>query len=82
MMSRISNAVPTGKQGRKVSIQDALQAGDGLQKVLSELDDGQLLLKVAQQIEGLPRNYSTHAAGVVLSADTHCRCSQGLTNAY
>ena len=70
MMSRISNAVPTGKQGRKVSIQDALQAGDGLQKVLSELDDGQLLLKVAQQIEGLPRNYSTHAAGVVLSADT------------
>lgn len=70
MMSRISNAVPTGKQGRKVSIQDALQAGDGLQKVLAELDDGPLLLKVAQQIEGLPRNYSTHAAGVVLSADT------------
>lgn len=68
MMSRLSNAVPQGKQGRKVSIQDALQAGSGLQNVLSEIENGQLLLKVAQQIEGLPRNYSTHAAGVVLSS--------------
>lgn len=69
MMSRLSNAVPQGKQGRKVSLQDALQAGPGLKNVLAEIENGQLLLKVAQQIEGLPRNYSTHAAGVVLSAE-------------
>ncbi len=69
MMSRISNAVPQGKQGRKVFIQDALKESKALQTTLSEIDNGELLLKVARQIEGLPRNYSTHAAGVVLSSD-------------
>ncbi|MEX0380633.1 DNA polymerase III subunit alpha [Leuconostoc sp. MS02] len=69
MMTRMSNAVPQGKQGHKVSIQDALNESDRLQTVLSDIDNGDLLLKVAQHIEGLPRNYSTHAAGVVLSSE-------------
>ncbi|MBZ5988465.1 DNA polymerase III subunit alpha [Leuconostoc gasicomitatum] len=69
MMSRISNAVPQGKQGRKVLIQDTLNASNVLRTVLSDVDNGELLLKVAQHIEGLPRNYSTHAAGVVLSSE-------------
>ena len=69
MMSRISHAIPQPKQGRKVSIQDALESSDNLKNTLSIIENGDLLLKVAQQIEGLPRNYSTHAAGVVLSAD-------------
>ncbi|CAM3159242.1 DNA polymerase III subunit alpha [Leuconostoc rapi] len=69
MMSRISNAVPQPKQGRKVTIQNALEVSDNLKNTLSSIENGDLLLKVAQQIEGLPRNYSTHAAGVVLSAD-------------
>lgn len=69
MMSRISNTVPQGKQGRRVFIADALKQSTRLQDILAEIDNGELLLKVAQQIEGLPRNYSTHAAGVVLSQD-------------
>ena len=70
MMSRISNAVPQGKQGRKVLIQDTLNESNVLRTVLSDVDNGDLLLKVAQHIEGLPRNYSTHAAGVVLSSES------------
>lgn len=69
MMSRISNAIPQPKQGRKVVIQDALATSDQLKNTLATIENGELLLKVAQHIEGLPRNYSTHAAGVVLSAD-------------
>ena len=57
MMSRISNAVPQGKQGRKVLIQDTLNESNVLRTVLSDVDNGDLLLKVAQHIEGLPRNY-------------------------
>lgn len=67
MMSRISNAVPQGKQGRRVTIGEALKDSEALSRVLGDIDNGDLLLKTAQKIEGLPRNYSTHAAGVVLS---------------
>ncbi|MGX7051446.1 DNA polymerase III subunit alpha [Leuconostoc palmae] len=67
MLSKISNAVPQGKQGRKVSIQNALDTSKALENVLKTIENGKLLLRIAQQIEGLPRNYSTHAAGVVLS---------------
>lgn len=41
-----------------------------LQNTLADLPNGELLLQVAQKIEGLPRNYSTHAAGIVISQES------------
>lgn len=67
-LSKLSASIPEGKNGRKVSINDALQSPQ-LQNTLRDIDNGKLLLQTALKIEGLPRNYSTHAAGIVLSAN-------------
>ena len=48
MMSRISNAVPQGKQGRRLTIGEALKDSDALSRVLGDIDNGDLLLKTAQ----------------------------------
>ncbi|USS92120.1 DNA polymerase III subunit alpha [Fructobacillus americanaquae] len=65
---RLSEGVPAGKNGRKVPLKEAWTAPDQkLKQAIYDLDFGQLLLKTALAIENLPRNYSTHAAGVVLS---------------
>ncbi|MDF7637281.1 DNA polymerase III subunit alpha [Leuconostocaceae bacterium ESL0958] len=66
-LGMLSKAVPAGKNGRKVPLKEALAAGSQLQQVAAQLPAGQLLLETAQAIENLPRNFSTHAAGVVLS---------------
>ena len=67
-LSKLSASIPEGKNGRKVSIDDALKAPQ-LQNALRDIDNGRLLLQTALKIEGLPKNYSTHAAGIVLSAN-------------
>ncbi|GMA69129.1 DNA-directed DNA polymerase [Leuconostoc litchii] len=66
-LSKLSAAIPEGKNGRKVSIDEALKLPQ-LQNTVHDIDHGQLLLQTARKIEGLPKNYSTHAAGIVLSA--------------
>ncbi|KAI3473749.1 hypothetical protein Pfo_031610 [Paulownia fortunei] len=66
-LSKLSGGIPEGKNGRKVSIESALKEPK-LLATIQTIDHGDLLLKTARQIEGLPKNYSTHAAGVVLSA--------------
>ncbi|KMK53972.1 DNA polymerase III subunit alpha [Fructobacillus sp. EFB-N1] len=65
---RLSEGVPAGKNGRKVPLKEAWETPDQkLKQAIYDLDFGQLLMKTALAIENLPRNYSTHAAGVVLS---------------
>ncbi|CAH1852023.1 DNA polymerase III subunit alpha [Convivina intestini] len=66
-LSQLSGAIPPGKNGRKVSLLEAWQSEPQLKALIDKIDNGPLLFKTAQQLEGLPRNYSTHAAGVVLS---------------
>lgn len=53
---------------RSVSLADAVQQSQPLRNLMNDDPVNQLLIEVAQQLEGLPRHYSTHAAGVVLSA--------------
>ncbi|MDF7626674.1 DNA polymerase III subunit alpha [Lactobacillaceae bacterium L1_55_11] len=67
-MSRLSASIPPAKNGRTPSLTQSYEASPALRQAVAELDHGQLLFKTAQQLEGLPRNFGTHAAGVVLSA--------------
>lgn len=63
-MSQLSNAIPGGPG---VTLSGALHDSQRLVNLLHDSPKMNLLLQVAQQLEGLPRHYSTHAAGVVLS---------------
>lgn len=53
---------------RSVSLDEAVQVSQPLQNLMNDDPVNHLLIEVAKQLEGLPRHYSTHAAGVVLSA--------------
>lgn len=65
---RLTDSIPAGKNGRKVSLLETLSdPKNRLQPALNKFEFGDLLLKTALKMENLPRNYSTHAAGVVLS---------------
>ncbi|CAH0416376.1 DNA polymerase III subunit alpha [Periweissella fabaria] len=51
------------------TLASAIENSRTFQNIINDLPNGNLLLNVAQQLEGLPRNYSTHAAGVVISQE-------------
>ncbi|MDF9446088.1 hypothetical protein P5Z58_13190, partial [Limosilactobacillus mucosae] len=53
----------------KITLQQALNESRSLNNLLSDSSQNALLMKTALRIEGLPRHYSTHAAGIVLSQD-------------
>ncbi|MCV3322110.1 DNA polymerase III subunit alpha [Pediococcus ethanolidurans] len=52
----------------KITLREAVEQSQKLENWLADSSKNKLLYTIAQQIEGLPRHYSTHAAGVVLSA--------------
>lgn len=53
---------------RSITLEEAVQQSQSLRNLMLDDPMNHLIMKVAQQLEGLPRHYSTHAAGVVLSA--------------
>ncbi|MHA8137934.1 DNA polymerase III subunit alpha [Lactobacillaceae bacterium Scapto_B20] len=59
-----SKAVPSQLH---IDLQTAYQQSQGLQMLVQRDDLSQLVFKTALKLEGLPRHFSTHAAGVVLS---------------
>ncbi|AVK63096.1 DNA polymerase III subunit alpha [Lactobacillus sp. CBA3606] len=63
-MSDWSAAIPNQLH---ITLKAAYQASRRLQNLVADSSKNQLLFQTAQRIEGLPRHYSTHAAGVVLS---------------
>jgi len=63
-MQRLIDALP---HGLNVTIKDALKESQQLKNLLDDNPKFRLLIQVAQQLEGLPRHYSIHAAGIVLS---------------
>lgn len=63
-ISRLSHTLP---KKLHFTLQEAINETPQLSKLLGELPHGQLIFDTAQKIEGLPRNVSTHAAGIVLS---------------
>jgi len=63
-MQRLIDALP---HGLHVTLKDALKESQQLKNLLDDNPKFHLLIQVAQQLEGLPRHYSIHAAGIVLS---------------
>src|SRR5215468_3492763 len=50
-----------------ISLEDAIEQEPQMQQVASKIEHGSEVLKVALRLEGLARNCSVHAAGVVIS---------------
>lgn len=67
--SEVDSVVKLIPQRMKITLKDALSDPDGeeLQKLYSSDDKVRKLLDTAMSIEGMPRNISTHAAGVVIT---------------
>ena len=63
-MSQWSNAIP---RKLNISLKDSFEESSTLRNLVANSKENQLIFKVAQRIEGIPRHYSTHAAGIVLS---------------
>ncbi|MHC9536213.1 DNA polymerase III subunit alpha [Dellaglioa sp. BT-FLS60] len=51
----------------KITLTDALTQSQKLRNLVNDSPKNKGIFTVAQHIEGIPRHYSTHAAGVVLS---------------
>ncbi len=69
--SEVDSVVRLIPQRMKITLTEALQAPDGeeLKKLYDSDDKVRTLLDYAISIEGMPRNISTHAAGVVITKD-------------
>lgn len=63
---RISKMIPAGKQGKKVSIEQALAESDVLRNVYNIEEDVKKVVDIAKKVESLPRHYSVHASAVVI----------------
>lgn len=54
----------------KISLKDAYAQSQILRNLVNDNSTNQLLFKLALGLEGLPRHYSKHAAGVILSDES------------
>lgn len=52
-----------------ITIDEAIQKSKELRKAMEESDEVNKLIQTARKVEGMPRNTSTHAAGVVITHD-------------
>ena len=62
----VAKAVPNGP---KVTLDSALKESPQLKAMYDEDERVRQLIDTARSLEGMPRNTSTHAAGVVITAD-------------
>ena len=65
-MKRWSNAIPSQPN---ITLPEAYQSSTPLKNIVQESKENERIYERAMIIEGLPRNYSTHAAGVVMSQE-------------
>ena len=63
-MSQWSNAIP---RQLNITLKESVDESAALRSLIGDSRENQLIFKVAQRLEGIPRHYSTHAAGIVLS---------------
>lgn len=64
---RISKMIPLPKQGFPVTIKNSLKEIPELQELYNTDREAQIILDMAQQLEGCARHISVHAAGTVIS---------------
>lgn len=65
-MTRWSNSIPDQV---KITLEEAFAESQALRNILEESSENSRIFEMAKVIQGLPRNRSTHAAGVVMSQD-------------
>ena len=65
-VDEIAKMIPVGPNGKKITISQAIDMVPELKREYEERDEIRYLLDTAQKLEGLKRNASTHAAGVVI----------------
>lgn len=63
----VNELLSTLPASHSLTLASALRDSQRLRNFIDDHQDAKLLMTVAQKLEGLPRHYSTHAAGVVLS---------------
>ncbi|MBM3465181.1 MAG: DNA polymerase III subunit alpha, partial [Armatimonadetes bacterium] len=63
----VAKKVPAGP---KVTLKSALEEAPDFAKLYQENDDARQIVDLARQLEGVPRNASIHAAGVIISKDS------------
>ena len=68
-VDEIAKMIPVGQNGKKVTIAQAIDTVPELKREYEERDEIRYLLDTAQKLEGLKRNASTHAAGVVIGQE-------------
>ena len=56
----------------KITLKEALEVSPKLKEMYDTDDRVRTLIDTARSLEGMPRNTSTHAAGVVITADPVC----------
>ncbi len=61
---RIAKLIP---HGLNVTLESALQASDKFRTAVQEDEQVARVVEMARRVEGMPRNASTHAAGVVIA---------------
>ncbi|AKP68376.1 DNA polymerase III DnaE [Companilactobacillus ginsenosidimutans] len=59
-----SNSIP---KELNISLKESYEKSDSFRELVNSSAENKLIYKVARRIEGIPRHYSTHAAGIVLS---------------
>ena len=65
----VAKLVPTTLH---ITLDEALKVSPKLKEMYDEDDRVRTLIDTARSLEGMPRNTSTHAAGVVITADPVC----------
>lgn len=63
----VNELLGTLPAGHDLTLASALRDSQRLRNFIDDHSDAQLLMTVAEKLEGLPRHYSIHAAGVLLS---------------
>ena len=64
---QISKLIPIGSQGFPMTIEHALEIEPELKKLYKSDPDTEIIIDMAQKIEGNARHISVHAAGVVMA---------------
>ena len=67
-LDRWSKAVPFSKT--KITLNEAYQESREMRLIVDSTPQSKLLFQTARALEGLPRHYSIHAAGLVISDDS------------
>ena len=62
----IAKMIPRGQNGKNITIDEALKINMELRRLFESDEQVKSLIEMCKKLEGLPRNTSMHAAGVVI----------------